>query len=138
MNLADARSAVIFALGKMDSAYNKVLFDEWVLVKVAKEQGAILSYHGPRAEGYQRRFKTDVAPLQVEMMGRKMNVGDFEFVQTAHGTFYDACMRLGPAAYLFCNNTRLTMTELRQDPLWLSAQKPFVDLAAQFRADPLE
>ena len=138
MNLADARSAVIHAIGRMNSAYNKILFDEWVLVKVSKDQGMILAYDGPRTESYQRRFKTDIAPLSVEMVGRKMNVGDFEFVQSGHGTFFDACMRLGPAAYLFCNNTKLTMTEIRQDPLWLVAQAPFVDLAAQFRADPVE
>lgn len=138
MNLADARSAVIHAIGRMNTAYNKILFDEWVLVKVTKDQGMVLAYDGPRAESYQRRFKSDVAPLQVEMVGRKMNVGDFEFVQSGHGTFFDACMRLGPAAYLFCNNTKLTMTEIRQDPLWLVAQAPFVDLAAQFRSDPVE
>jgi hypothetical protein len=138
MNLADARSAVIHAIGRMNSAYNKILFDEWVLVKVSKDQGMILAYDGPRTESYQKRFKSDVAPLQVEMVGRKMNVGDFEFVQSGHGTFFDACMRLGPAAYLFCNNTKMTMTEIRQDPLWLTAQAPFVDLASQFRADPVE
>jgi hypothetical protein len=138
MNLADAKSSVVFALGLMNAAYNKVLFDEWILVKVSKEEGAILSYEGPRQEGYQRRFKTDVAPLRVEMDGRKMAVGDFEFAPHAHGTFFDAGIRLGPGAYLFCNNTGKSMTELRQDPLWLAAQKPFVDLANKFRADPLE
>ena len=30
------------------------------------------------------------------------------------------------------------MTELRQDPLWLAAQKPFLDLATKFREDPVE
>jgi len=138
MNLPDARSAVLRAVGRMNSAYNKVVFDEWVLVKVAKDQGSILTYEGPRAETYQRRFKSDIAPLQTEMTGRKMNIGDFEFVQDGHGTFFDACMRLGPAAYLFCNHTAMTMTEIRKDPLWLVAQAPFVDLAAQFRADPVE
>ncbi len=138
MNLADARSAVILAIGRMNAAYNQILFDEWILAKVTKEQGMILAYDGPRTESYQRRFKADVAPLHVEMVGRKMNVGDFEFVQHGHGTYYDACMRLGPAAYLFCNNTKLTMSEIRQDPAWLSAQVPFVELAALFRADPVE
>ena len=138
MNLADAKSTVVSALGLMNSAYNKVLFDEWILVKVSKEDGAILSYEGPRQEGYQKRFKTDVAPLRAEMDGRMMAVGDFEFAPHAHGTYFDAGIRLGPAAYLFCNNTAKSMVELRQDPLWLAAQKPFVDLANKFRADPLE
>lgn len=138
MNLPDAKAAVTLAIGRMNSAYNKVLFDEWVLVKVTKETGLILSYEGPRQEGYQKRFKTDIAPLQAEMHGRNMAVGDFEFAPDAHGTFFDAGIRLGPGAYLFCNNTTKSMIELRKDPLWLAAQKPFLDLAAKFRDDPVE
>ncbi|AOS43102.1 hypothetical protein Verru16b_00143 [Lacunisphaera limnophila] len=138
MNLADARTAVVHALGRMHTLYRQPLFDEWVLVKLARETGAILAYEGPRADSYQRRFKTDIAPLQVEMEGRKMAVGDFEFAPNAHGAHFDACIRLGPAAYLFCNHTAKSMTEIRADAHWLSAQKPFVELAAKFREDPLE
>jgi hypothetical protein len=139
MNLADARSAVILAIGRMNALYQKPLFDEWVLVKLAREEeGAILAYHGARAESYQRRFKTDIAPLQVEMEGRKMAVGDFEFAPNAHGAHFDACIRLGRAAYLFCNHTGKSMNELRADPQWLEAQKAFLDLAQEFRDDPLE
>ncbi len=138
MNLADARSAVAQTIDRMNAIYRKPLFDEWVLVKLATEQGVILAYNGPRADSYQTRFKTDVAPLQAEMEQRHMTIGDFEFVPTAHGLHFDACIRLGTAAYLFCNNTTKTMTDIRQDPLWLEAQKPFAALATKFRADPLE
>jgi hypothetical protein len=137
MNLADARSAIKLALERMNALYRQTLFDEWVLVKLAQEEGAILAYEGPRAEHYQRRFKTDIAPLQVELEGRNIAVGDFEFAPNAHGAHYDACIRLGPVAYLFCNHTAKSMTDIRKDPLWLEAQKPFVDLASKFRADPL-
>lgn len=138
MNLADARSAVLLALGRMNALYQKPLFNEWILVKLARTERAILAYEGPRAESYQRRFKTDIAPLQVEIEGRKMAVGDFEFAPHAHGAHFDACIRLGSAAYLFCNHTTKSMTDIRQDPLWLEAQKPFVALATEFRGDPLE
>jgi hypothetical protein len=138
MNLADARTAVILALGRMNAAYQKPLFDEWILVKLGRPEGAILAYEGPRTETYQRRFKTDIAPLQVEIEGRKMAVGDFAFAPNAEGALYDAFLRLGPAAYLFCNHTSMSMAEIRQDPRWLEAQKPFVALGAAFRADPLE
>ncbi len=138
MNLSDARSAVILAIGRMNTLYQKPLFDEWVLVKLAKEQGAILAYVGPRADSYQKRFKADVAPLLAEMEQRHMTVGDFEFVQTGDGTHFDACIRLGLGSYLFCNNISKSMTDIRQDPLWLAAQKPFADLATKFRTDPLE
>ncbi len=137
MNLAAARAAVIQALGAMNALYQKPLFDEWILVKLAREEGAILAYNGPRADSYQRRFKTDIAPLQVEIEGRKMAVGDFEFAPNAHGAHFDAVIRLGPAAYLFCNNITKSMVEIRKDPLWLAAQKPFLDLATEFRSDPL-
>jgi hypothetical protein len=138
MNLADARVEVIAALGRMSALYQQPVFDEWVLVKLAKEQGAILAYHGPRVDSYQRRFKTDIAPLQVEIEGRKLAVGDFEFAPNAHGAHFDACLRIGNGAYLFCNHTSKSMTDIRQNPLWLSAQKPFLALANRFREDPLE
>jgi hypothetical protein len=30
------------------------------------------------------------------------------------------------------------MSDIRRDPLWLTAQKPFLDLSDKFRDDPLE
>lgn len=137
MNLDTARTAVIQTLGRMKSLYGQPVFDEWVLVKLASESGAVLAYDGPRAETYQARFKSDIAPLQAEMEARKMVVGDFEFAPGAHGTHFDACIRLGPASYLFCNHTTKSMIEIRKDRLWLEAQKPFVELSAKFRGDPL-
>lgn len=138
MNLADARSTIILALGRMNALYNKPVFDEWVLVKLASDQGAILAYDGPRVETYQRKFRDDIAPLSAEMEERHHTIGDFEFVHDGVGTRFDACMRIGKAAYLFCNNTAKSMTDIRQDPLWLAAQKPFVELGTKFRSDPLE
>ncbi len=138
MNLEDARSAIILALGRMNALYHQPVFDEWVLVKLASEQGAILAYHGPRAETYQRQFKTDIIPLRTELEQRHMAVGDFAFVQDAAGTRFDACIRSGPASYLFCNHTAKSMAGIRQNPQWLEAQKPFVQLSELFRNDPLE
>jgi hypothetical protein len=137
MNLPDAHVAVLQTLAKMKALYGAPVFNEWVLVKVARDSGAVLAYDGPRADLYQARFKQDIAPLQAEMEQRKMAVGDFEFVNEAHGTYFDACLRLGPAAYLFCNHTTKSMKDIRRDPAWLEAQKPFVELGAKFRADPL-
>lgn len=138
MNLPDAHVAVLHAFAKMKADYGQPVFNEWVLVKLARKSGAILAYDGPRRDLYQSNFKSDVAPLQIEIESRKMAVGDFEFVNDAHGTRYDACIRIGPASYLFCNHTTKTMHDIRRDPKWLVAQRPFAVLAAQFRADPLE
>ena len=138
MNLDTARSAVIAALARMDSLYNKPVFDEWVLFKLASEQGVILAYAGPRAESYQKKFKDDIVPLRAELDQRHLAVGDFAFADAATGTRFDACIRLGPAAYLFCNNIGKSMADLRQDPLWREAQKPFAQVSELFRTDPLE
>jgi hypothetical protein len=138
MNLDTARSTVIAALGRMNSLYNKPVFDEWVLVKLASEQGAILAYAGPRAETYQKKFKEDIVPLRAELESRHMAVGDFAFVADAAGTRFDACIRLGNGAYLFCNNIEKSMAEIRQDPLWREAQVPFAQLSQLFSTNPLE
>lgn len=137
MNLPDAHVAVLQTFARMKALYQQPVFNEWVLVKLAREAGAVLAYDGPRADLYQAKFKSDIAPLQTEMEARKMAVGDFEFVHGAHGTHFDACIRLGPAAYLFCNHTTKSMADIRRDPRWLAAQEPFVELSAKFRADPL-
>jgi hypothetical protein len=138
MNLATARTAIIAALGRMDMFFNKPVFDEWVLVKLAPEQGAILAYSGPRADNYQRKFKDDLALLRLELDQQHLAVGDFAFVHNAKGTRFDACIRLGPASYLFCNHTEKSMTDIRQDPLWREAQIPFAELSQIFQRNPLE
>ena len=138
MNLDTARTTVIAALARMDSLYNKAVFDEWVLFKLASEKGVILAYSGPRADSYQKKFKEDIVPLRTELEQRKLAVGDFAFVDDAASTQFDACIRLGPAAYLFCNHTEKTMEQIRANPLWREAQTPFAKLSQMFGADPLE
>ena len=138
MNLDTARATVIAALGRMNHLYNQPVFDEWVLVKLASESGAILAYSGPRADTYQKQFKSDIVKLRAELEQQKLSAGDFAFVQGADGTQYDACVRLGSGAYLFFNHTAKTMDEIRKDPLWREAQGPFVKLSEMFRQDPLE
>jgi hypothetical protein len=138
MKIDAVRSLVSDVLKRMDALYNGAVFDEWVVVSFQAGRGGILAYSGPRAESYQRRFTTDVTPLRTEMAGKHLAVGDFEFVLEATGTHYDACLRVGGASYLICNNTAKSMAEIRKSPGWLKAQKPFVELSEKFRADPLE
>jgi hypothetical protein len=137
MTIDAARTAIIAALGRMNALYAKTVFDEWVLASFKPERGAILAYQGPRAENYKQHFVADILPLRNEVAGQKLGVGDFVFVQTATGTQHDAVMRLGDVSYLFCNNTAHTMEQIRQSPLWLRAQAPFVQLSELFRGDPL-
>lgn len=137
MNLDAARTAIIATLGRMNALYARTVFDEWVLASIKPGKGVILAYHGPRAESYQQNFAKDIQPLNAELGGQKLAVGDFAFVQAATGTQHDAVMRLGDAAYLFCNNTTESMEQLRQSPLWLKAQAPFVQLSELVRKEPL-
>ncbi|HYC69559.1 MAG TPA: hypothetical protein VEB66_00020 [Opitutaceae bacterium] len=138
MNLDAARTAIIATLGRMNALYTKTVFDEWVLASIRPGSGVILAYQGPRAESYKQSFARDIQPLNAELGGHKLAVGDFAFVQAATGTQHDAVMRLGDAAYLFCNNIGLSMEELRKSPLWLKAQAPWVQLSDLVRKDPLQ
>lgn len=138
MNLADARVTVASALTRMNLAYGQPVFNEWVLVSLRADRGAILAYEGPRAESYKQQFTFDMASMLHELATQKLSVGDFAFAATAHGTHYDACMRLGESSYLFCNHTTRTMTEIRQSTTWLAAQKIWAELSQKFAADLLE
>lgn len=137
MNLDNARTAIIATLGKMNALYTSTVFDEWVLASIRPGAGIILAYQGPRADSYKQSFAKDVQPLNAELGGAKLGVGDFAFVQKATGTQHDAVMRLGDSAYLFCNNTSVSMEDLRKNPLWIKAQGPWVQLSEQVRKDPL-
>jgi len=137
MKLDAAKLLIADALQRMDVLYCEVVFDEWVVISFQAGRGGILAYSGPREESYQRSFAADVAPLRNDMAGRHLEVGDFEFVPEATGTHYDACLRLGRASYLICNNTLKSMAQIRESPGWLHAQRPFVELSEKIRADPL-
>jgi hypothetical protein len=137
MKLADARNAITSALGRMTALYSNPVFNEWILVKLSSEHNAILGYEGPRSQSYQKKFREDVVPLRAELDQWPMAVGDFAFAPEATGTHFDACVRLGPGSYLFCNNTEKSMEDIRKNPLWIDAQKPFAELSEKFRDDPL-
>ena len=137
MNLESARKLVSQCREKMDTAYMKPVFNEWVMVSFENSPVEILAYDGPRAETFQKNLHADSAPIAREMQDRSYGVGDFEFVGDGRGSRFDACVRIGERSYLLCNNTYGTIDDLRQDARWLKAQKPFVDLTEKFRADPL-
>jgi len=137
MNLVDTRTAVTAALARMNATYGETVFNEWVLVSLRADRNAILAYEGPRPEKYKQHFTLDLASMLKELAGQKLAVGDFAFASDAAGTHYDGCLRLGESSYLFCNHTTRTMTQIRQSPLWLAAQKHWVELSQKFAADAL-
>jgi hypothetical protein len=137
MKLETASKHIQACRERMDALYLKPVFDEWVVVYFAQGKAEILAYTGPRADTFTQQLHRDSAPLFAEMQGKQYAVADFEFVDQATGSRFDACVRLGETTYLLCNNTYGSMAELRADPRWREAQKPFVDLTDKFRVDPM-
>ena len=138
MTLNDARTAITATLGRMNAAYAETVFDEWVLVSIKAAGSTILAYTGPRADKFKQSFKADIQPLREELANQKLGVGDFAFAPSATGTKHDACLRTGESSFLFCNNTGKTIADIRVNPLWREAQKPFVQLSDLFRTNPVE
>ena len=121
----------------MNARYKKVVFDEWAVISLADHKGRLLTYNGPRKQGFQQNFLTDVGPLRTGLMTQEYNAGDFEFARHGVGTGFESFMVLGEGVFLICNNTVQSMDGITQDPRWLAAQVPFVELSDKFRADPL-
>jgi hypothetical protein len=137
MTLAAAEGLISRCVLRMDALYLRPFFDEWAILGLGAAGAAIRVYRGPRAEEFRSRLVADSMALRIAMGGRTYDAGDFEFAQNAAGEGYDACLVLGSAHYLVCNNLAATMDELRRDPQWLKVQAAWFDLAEQFRADPL-
>ena len=123
---------------RMNDLYQKVVFDEWAIVSVVQHKAEILAYLGPRKDDFQKNFATDVQDLRADLLSRRHSIGDFEFTRHGVGTKLEAFVMVGEGLYLICNNTAQSMSAIAKDPLWLSAQVPFVELSDQFRSDPLE
>lgn len=137
MNIETAVTHLNTCRERMDALYQKPVFDEWVLISLVEGKATVLSYAGPRVESFNQKLHADSALLYAAMDGKKYSVGDFEFVQEARGSRFDACIKAGKNIYLLGNNTFGSMAELRADPRWREAQKPFVALTEKFRADPV-
>ena len=138
MTLEQATKLIGSCAERMNDLYQKVVFDEWAIVSLIQHKAKILAYLGPRKEDFQQNFATDVQDLRADLLSRRHSIGDFEFARHGVGTKLEAFLMVGDGLYLICNNTAQSMSAIAKDPLWLSAQVPFVELSDQFRADPLE
>ena len=138
MTLEHATKLIGTCAERMNDLYQKVVFDEWAIVSLVQHKAKILAYLGPRKEDFQKNFATDVQDLRAELLSRRHSIGDFEFARHGVGTKLEAFVMAGEGLYLICNNTAQSMSAIAKDPLWLSAQVPFVELSDQFRSDPLE
>ena len=137
MTLDQAKKLITACARQMDAQYKKIVFDEWAIISLADHKGRLLSYIGPRKAGFQKNFLADAGALRASLLGGQANIGDFEFARHGVGTGFESFLVLGQGLFLICNNTAQSMDAITQDPLWLAAQVPFVELSDAFRADPL-
>ena len=138
MTLEEATNLIGSCAARMNDRYQKVVFDEWAIVTLIQHKAKILAYLGPRKDDFQKSFATDVQDLRADLLSRRHSIGDFEFARHGVGTKLEVFVMVGDGLYLICNNTAKSMSAIAKDPLWLSAQVPFVELSDQFRSDPLE
>src|SRR6266581_6670850 len=94
---------------QMDARYGKVVFDEWAIVSLADQKGRLLSYIGPRKDGFQKNFLNDAGSLRAGLLTKQYDPGDFEFSRHEVGTGFESFMVLGKGMYLICNNTVQSM-----------------------------
>ena len=137
MTLDQATKLIKSCAEQMDAWYKRAVFDEWAVISLAGRRGRVLAYIGPRREGFQKNFLTDVAALREGLLNPKYSVGDFEFARHGVGPAFEAFMVVGRGVYIICNNTVQSMDTIAQHPQWLGAQVPFVELSEHVRADPL-
>ncbi len=137
MTIDQAVNQIQSCAEQMNARYQKVVFDEWAVVSLEESRGRLLAYVGPRKAGFQKNFLTDAGPLRQGLLRQQWNIGDFDFARHGVGTNFESFMVLGEGLFLICNNTVQSMDGISKDPLWLSAQVPFVELSDKFRADPL-
>jgi hypothetical protein len=137
MTLEHANELIKSCAAQMNARYKKTVFDEWAIVSLAGNKGRLLAYIGPRKAGFQENFLADAGPLRSGLLTQKYDAGDFEFARHGIGTGFESFMALGEHVFLICNNTVQSMDGITQDPHWLDAQVPFVELSDKFRADPL-
>jgi hypothetical protein len=137
MTLDQANKLIQDCARKMNVRYRKVVFDEWAILAFGKEGARVLSYAGPRKEGFQTSFRKDLAALRRGILCQGSGAGDFDFTRHEVGTGFECWMVLGPGLFLICNNTVDSMDGIARDSHWLAAQVPFVEMSDAFRADPL-
>ena len=138
MTLEQASNLIGGCAERMNDLYQKVVFDEWAIVSLVQHKAKILAYLGPRKDDFQKNFAADVQDLRADLLSKRHSIGDFEFARHGVGTRLEAFVMVGEGLYLICNNTAQSMSAIAKDPLWLSAQVPFVELSDRFRSDPLE
>jgi hypothetical protein len=121
----------------MNQLYKDNVFDEFAIVGLVQNKAKLLKYIGPRRDDFQKKFLADVNEFKLDLIANKHSIGDFEFSQTGTGTKVEAFLVLSDGMFLLCNHTSRSMADIAKNPMWLSAQVPFVEMSDRFRSDPV-
>jgi hypothetical protein len=137
MTLSEALDLVKRTSDSMNARYGKTVFDEWAIISLQRGHERVVSYQGPRKEGFQKNFVNDLGGLRAEILTTKHEPGHFDFARDNVGTSFEAFVCAGDELYVICNNTQSSMNDIAKDGRWLDAQKAFADMTEKFRADSL-
>jgi hypothetical protein len=140
MTLADAIGLIDAMHAKMTRDYKRAVFDEYAIMQRKRDKFRLAWYRGPREVEFRKNFVKETAALRAEILSNpnlQYQVGDFQFTHEGHGSQSESFLILAPGLVLICGNTRLSMGEISQDRLWISAQQHFVYMSERFAVDPL-
>src|SRR6516225_5720851 len=118
MTIHEAAKQVGLCAQRMNGLYGRVVFDEWVIISLARQRARILFYVGPRNDDFLQNFATDLGSLRSALLDSTYTIGDFEFARHGVGTGFEAFMVFGEGIYLICNNTHASMEDITKDPKW--------------------
>lgn len=137
MTLEEAVKLITATAERMNQLYKEKVFDEFAIVAFLQNKARLLKYLGPRRDDFQKNFLKDVQEIKSDLLANKHNIGDFEFSQTGVGTKVEAFLVVSDGIFLLCNHTARSMADIAKNPMWLSAQVPFVEMSDRFRSDPV-
>ncbi|MGH7972603.1 MAG: hypothetical protein ACREIC_28150, partial [Limisphaerales bacterium] len=137
MKIDQAKDQIRWCAEQMNHRFKGVVFDEWAVVAILEGKLRVLEYSGPRPQEFRRNFLRDAGGLRAGLIAGKHPPGYFEFAHTGAGTGFESFMTVGNDTYLIWNNTAKSMDNIAEDPWWLAAQVPFVELVDRFCSDPV-
>ncbi len=136
MTQEEAVKLIDSTLTKMQLAFGKPVFDEWMLFSLGLPRATILYYSGPREETFVDEFHRDVHLISEELGQEDYQPGHFYFSRDAVGSRYDCFMAAGSDTYVIFNNTELTMSDISAEPVWTQVQVFFAELSERLLANP--
>lgn len=137
MNLETTKLQINKCFTKMNQAYGRIVFDEWLIVSRQGGTVQLLHYQGPRDATIMESLADETSTLRQSGGHVNPNPGQFDFTREGTGSDFDAYVYLGKDCFLLCNNTQKTMEDISADRNWLTAQGDFLNLSQYFAVNPL-